>query len=168
MFYLYALPVGTLGAQIETFRATYAKTFGVNKAHEYPVHVTLTHKFPLEAERVGECQQLLSKHFAQVSPFRVGGLKHIPGKELVVLELENDAIAEATRNWALEIARPDVHVVDARFHVTIAWKTRWHGRIFELAQEVIHRSMDVEWKIALCESPADSTGWRFFDGAVLR
>ena len=168
MFDLYALPVGTLGSQIETFRATYGQTFGLNDARKYPVHATLTRKFSLEAERMRECQQLLSKHFAAVSPFQVGRLKHISGKELVVLELENDAIAEATRNWALEIGRPDIHVVDERFHVAIAWKTRWHGRIFELAQEVIHRSMDVEWKIALCEGLASDAGWRCYDGAVLR
>lgn len=167
MFYLYALPGGTLGFQIETFRGTYAQTFGLNDAHKYPVHVTLTRKFALEAERVGECQQLLSKHFAAVPPFQVGRLKHIAAKELVVLELTNDAIAEATRNWALELGRPDIQVVDAQFHVTIAWKTRWHGRIFELAQEVIHRSMDVEWKIALCESLEDSR-WQYYDGVVLR
>ena len=168
MFYLYALPTGTLGSQIETLRATCKDQFGLNKAHKYPVHVTLTRGFSLEAERVDEFREALSRHFAAVRPFHVGGLKHIARMQLVVLELESDGIAEATSAWTLELGRPDIEVVDAQFHVTIAWQTPSHGPICELAQKAIDCSMGVEWKIALCERLGDAGPWQCYDGVVLR
>ena len=167
MFYLYALLGGTLGSQIEALRVTCKELFGVNDAHRYPVHVTLTRHFSLNVEMVGEYLALLAKHFTAVGPFRVVGLKRVKRTGLVVLELQHDLIAEATKNWALELGRRDLRIIDDRFHVTLAWNAPQYRRIFEMAQQAIDCTADVEWRVALCTPLADAE-WHCYDGVPLR
>lgn len=151
MFYLYALPKGPLAAQIDSFRLEYVREFGANKAHDYPLHVTLTRGFNAIPEQVEDYGDAITRHFAGARAFTVGNFKQVADKQLVILELAAPELAVSTRSWVEELGRSDIQIVERQFHITIAWQTTHFMRIFELAQELVDLSLAVKWEVSLCQ-----------------
>lgn len=151
MFYLYALPQGTLARQLQIFRGICERNFGKNPAHDYPLHCTLTKGFVADEMQAEDYRDAITRHFAGARQPTLGSFRHVANKQLVLLELEAPDLAISSESWVSELDRKDIEVKTANFHITIASETRHHVRIFELVQEAAHPTMEIHWEVSLCE-----------------
>ncbi len=159
MFYLYAIPTGALFTQIRLFRDLTEQEFGRNRAHDYPVHCTLTRGFAIDdSVLVEDYRDAITRHFAGTLAPKVGKLTHISDRQLVLLELQAPDLALSTLSWVDEFGRSDIVPITENFHITIAWRTEFHIRIFELAQASIDSSVPTSWEVTLCERSDGAKG----------
>lgn len=173
---VYACPVGPLAQQIETYLASSQATYGVNAAHAYMPHCTLTGFFEDERNAIPDYVELLGSVLEEYGD-------RIPTPSIKIkrltfnprwhgLELEADWLKQLIANFAERSHSPtrneSLRLKDW-LHLSLAYEFEndHAAGLEQLAKEIVDISSAVAWEVRFYERllvdtpvPLQESAWK--------
>ncbi|MDJ0713165.1 MAG: hypothetical protein QNJ54_02955 [Prochloraceae cyanobacterium] len=163
-FIVYVCPVGELGEQLETYFQKSREVCGVNTAHKYMPHCTLTSFFEDETTAIPTYIQSLDRSYNKALPNRTQ-----PALVIADLQFKPDWHGfELESPWVREIIIDFVrrtHSPTQReklrskewLHLSLAYdfQPRLYKTLVEIAQETVDPKASVNWELRFYERHPD-------------
>ena len=162
-FIIYACPVGELNTQIETYFTKSRQLYGVNSAHKYMPHCTLTGFFTEDFDAIPSYLQALDAVYTSAKdkyPLDVAIAKLHLAKDWHGLELQSEGLKQLIRNFAhSNSTRQEKLRLKDWLHLSLAYGFNpEHGeQLQNLAIETINLQAKVNWELRFYQKNPDWT-----------
>ena len=162
-FIIYACPVGELNTQIETYFIKSRELCGVNSAHKYMPHCTLTGFFSEDVNAIADYIQALDIAYNSAKnkySLDVAIAKLHLAKDWHGLELQAEGLKQLIRNFATSNpTRQEKLRLKDWLHLSLAYgfNPEHKEQLQNLAREMIDLQADVNWELRFYQKNPDWT-----------
>ncbi len=162
-FIIYACPVGELNTQIETYFTKSRELCGVNSAHKYMPHCTLTGFFTEDINAIPSYLQDLDVAYNSAKDrysLDVAIAKLHLAKDWHGLELQSEGLKQLIRNFAhSNSTRQEKLRLKDWLHLSLAYgfNPEHSEQLQNLATEIISLQAEVNWELRFYQKNPDWT-----------
>ena len=162
-FIIYACPVGELNKQIEKYLDRCRELYGINSAHKYMPHCTLTGFFYAKLDSISIYLKALDKAYSEARnnlDLEVKIKQLTFNKNWHGLELEAENLKTLIANCDRDITIPDYREklrLKDWLHLSLAYdfNPEYRSELQQLALEIINLKADVSWKLRFYQKNLD-------------
>ena len=161
-FIIYACPVGELNSQIETYFTKSRELYGVNAAHKYMPHCTLTGFFTEDFNTIPSYLQALDAAYNLAKnnlPLNVAIVKLYFAKDWHGLELQAEGLKQLIANFAhSNSTRQEKLRLKDGLHLSLAYGfNSEHGEQLQNLAREIDLQAEVYWELRFYQKNPDWT-----------